>query len=410
MDYPKLRYGLEVLPFQESGQQRILLRDRLGYSDKTLVMSPTLLPVLGSLDGSNTLRDLQALYTRQTGELLFTEQLERLLNALDEGLFLENERFANLVADRVRRFRQDPVRRMQHAGGSYSQEPETLRRELMSFFEPENGGPGPLHPQRDGRKVLGMVAPHIDLRAGGPCFAHAYKAALESQPPATWIVLGTGHEPVENYFALTLKDFETPFGLVRCDSSLGRRVLETSSRDLLASEYNHHREHTVEFQAVFLSLLQPQARILPVLCAFSYQDQAEDRAFIDEFCLSLRQAMDDSDYPVGVLASVDLAHIGPRYGGRTAPNDATVSHHLAADQRLFETLCRCDADAFLEVIRQEQNERNVCGVAPLYVLARVLAGSAGGTLLQHSHAVVDSYRSFVTFASLVFYAGANPAA
>jgi AmmeMemoRadiSam system protein B len=307
------------------------------------------------------------------------------------------------VLDQMRRFQQDPVRRMQHAGNSYAADPAVLREELLGFFEPGNGGPGPVHSDGDQRAVLGLAAPHIDLRAGGPCFAHAYRAALSARPPGTWIVLGTGHEPVENYFAITLKDFETPFGIVECDRALGQELLQESPRDLRASEYNHHREHTVEFQAVFLSLLQPEAKIVPVLCSFSHEDQRADEEFIDRFCLAVRRRIEESKSPVGVLASVDLAHVGPRYGGRTAPTEASVAHHMSADKLLLDALCRVDAAGFMEQVRKERNARNICGVAPLYVLAKVLEGVARGEVLDHRHVVVDQYGSFVTFASMVFH-------
>ncbi|OIP93347.1 MAG: AmmeMemoRadiSam system protein B [Syntrophobacteraceae bacterium CG2_30_61_12] len=409
MDHPKLRHGLELLPIQRSGQDLILLRDRLGYGDKSLILSPDLARVLIAMDGGNSLRDLQGRYTRETGRLLFSEQLRQILHALDEGLFLENDRFNQRVLELVTAFRQDPVRRMQHAGNSYAEDPEQLRRELMSYFAPANGGPGALERAADPRPVVGLVAPHIDPRAGGPCFAHAYRAALEARPPATWIVLGTGHEPVVNHFALTLKDFETPFGMVACDRDLGRKLVAQSPRDLLASEINHQREHTVEFQAVFLAMLQPQARIVPVLCSFGHQEQPTETEFIDAFCALLGRLIAAADYPVGVLASVDLAHVGPRYGAASAPGEAEPARHLSADRRLLEALGRSDAAAFIEQIRAEDNARNVCGVAPLYVLARVLEGRARGQLLDHRHALVDQYGSFVTFAAMVFHPSAGSA-
>jgi hypothetical protein len=251
--------------------------------------------------------------------------------------------------------------------------------------------------------VLGLVAPHIDLQAGGITFAHAYKAAMEASFPQTWVILGTGHEPAENLFALTLKDFETPLGMVPCDRDFCHRLVECAPRDLQASEYNHRREHTIEFQAVFLSWLQPEARIVPLLCSFSHQDWETEHDYIDRMAEILAETAALHARSVGFLASVDLAHIGPRYGDGFTPHRGTVAEHMAADGRLLELLEACRPSELIGELCRDHNRRRVCGLAPLYVLARVLQGKAVGHRLHHSSATVDHQHSFVTFASMIFY-------
>jgi hypothetical protein len=293
---------------------------------------------------------------------------------------------------------------MQHGGNSYPLDPPLLRSKLDSFFAglPGSGREG----RANGKRLVGLMAPHIDLNAGGVCFAHAYQTALANESPTTWVVLGTGHEPVENYFALTLKDFETPLGLVRCDQDYCRKLLQRSSRDLLAGEYNHRKEHTIEFQAVFLSHTQPSSCIVPLLCSFSLEDWEADRSYIDEVADLLRDLARKEDSAVGFIASVDLAHIGPRYGDVSRPHAGTVQEHLEADIELLGSIGKCDGQKFMQMIGRGRNRRRICGMAPLYVLARILEGSAEGELLEHTHATVDNQNSFVTFASMAFYAKA----
>ncbi|MBP8645162.1 MAG: AmmeMemoRadiSam system protein B [Syntrophobacteraceae bacterium] len=402
-DRPKLRYGLEAFPIVHGGRRMILVRDLLGFCDDPLLFSPPMAELLLLMNGENSLRDLQTEYMRMTGNLLFVEHLEAVVKELDQRLFLENERFTQAAAERVARFRQDPVRRMQHAGKSYAEDPDALRAQLDAYFEPDNGGPGfPGIPQND-RPVVGLVAPHIDLRAGGRCFAHAYKAACEGRTPATWVILGTGHEPIENSIALTAKDFETPLGIVRCARDYCRELSARVSRDLTAGEYSHHREHSVEFQAVFLAHTQPDVRVVPILCSFSLENWDEEKTFIDEAAEAMRDLARNSLEPVGFLAGVDFAHVGPRYGDRFSPGAGDIREHLAEDRILLEILERCDSREFIERIRRDDNRRRICGLAPLYVLAKILEGWAEGRTLQQGHAVVDPQNSFVTFAGMVFY-------
>ncbi len=401
-EYPKLRGGLEAMPVEHEGKTMVLVRDPLGISDKTLLFSPLTAQLLAQMDGQNSLRDLQAFHTRLTGELLFLENLQTLIRHLDESLFLENDRFIQASIEQAARFQRDPIRRMVHAGKSYPADPGELGRLLDGFFLPEQQGPGFPGPA-DSRRIAGLVAPHIDIQAGGPCYAHAYKAVLEAQSPRTWVVLGTAHNVVENFLALTLKDFETPLGIVPCDRVYAEELLRRAPRDLLASEHSHRREHTIEFQTLFLARYLPGTRLVPLLCSFSLEDWEENRAYIDQAAQLLWDVAKDHSAPVGFLASVDLAHIGPRYGDRFRPREWHIAAHRKADLELLETLERGEPAAFMKTLWKEKNGRKVCGMAPLYLLSRILEGRAAGKLLHHGHALVDGQGSFVTFAGMAFY-------
>jgi MEMO1 family protein len=404
LDFPKLRSGLQAIPFEQRGQRLILLRDSLGYAPDSLLIPMNYASILMQMNGENSLRDLQAYYVRMTGNLLYMENLEDLVEKLDENLYLDNERFQRLILREINEFREDPIRRMQHAGNSYPSDPGLLRSKLDSYYTglPQFGREG----RKNGKRLVALMVPHIDLNAGGVCFAHAYQAASAANSPATWVVLGTGHEPVENYFALTLKDFETPFGLVPCDQNYGRKLLDRSPRDLLVGEYNHRKEHTIEFQALFLAHSQPSSRIVPLLCSFALEEWEADRSYIDEMAGLLRDLAQAEGPGVGFIASVDLAHIGPRYGDPFHPHAGAIQEHLDADAELLESLGKCSAEGFMQLISRERNRRRVCGMAPLYMFAKILEGLADGEILEHSHAIVDNRNSFVTFASMAFYARA----
>jgi AmmeMemoRadiSam system protein B len=401
---PKLRNGLEAHPIEYSGEKMLLLRDRIGYTPESLVFPPPVVSILANMNGTKSLRNLQADFMRQTGQLLYMEDLQNLVQTLDEHLFLDNDRFRNLAAKEISEFLGSPVRKMRHAGVSYPASPEDLREKLYSFFRPEIGGPCfPDAAATHAGKIVGLVAPHIDLNAGGACFAHAYKSAAEALAPQTWIVLGTGHDFVENCFALTVKGFETPLGEVQCDTGICNELLRRTPFDIRASEYNHRTEHTIEFQAVFLSYLQPQARIVPILCSFGHDDWISCKDLVDDFARNLAELVFAENSSVGIIASVDLAHVGPRYGDRCKPHMAAVDENLSSDAYLLKLLEQCRADEFINQINRDANSRKICGVAPLYTMAKALEGRVHGTTLRQSHAIVDEQGSFVTFASMAFY-------
>ncbi len=403
-EHPKLRNGLEAHSVEHSGEKMIILRDRVGYAPQSLVVSAPVVSVLANMNGINSLRDLQADFMRQTGQLLYIEELQNLVATLDEHLFLDNDRFRSLAAKEISEFLSSPVRKMHHAGSSYPEDPEELRKKLDSFFRPENGGPGfPGGGSSNTGEIVGLVAPHIDLNAGGPCFAHAYKAASEALSPDTWIVLGTGHDLIENCFALTVKDFETPLGVVSCDTGICDELLRRTPFNIRASEYNHRTEHTIEFQAVFLSYMQPKARIVPILCSFGSEEWNSCKDVVDNFALSLAELVFGDKHSVGIIASVDFAHVGPRYGDTYKPHAGTIEQHLSSDASLLSLLEQCRPDDFIDRINRDANSRKICGAAPLYTMAKALEGHAHGSALRQSHAIVDDQNSFVTFASMAFY-------
>jgi AmmeMemoRadiSam system protein B len=244
------------------------------------------------------------------------------------------------------------------------------------------------------------------LRSGGPCFAYAYKALVEANAVQTCVVLGTGHEPLPHYFALCRKDFETPLGSVVVDKEF---IGELSSRcrlDLFADEFAHRREHTIEFQALFLRLLLPEVRIVPILCSFGVEELEQRTDDIQHAVQALKETLYHYPHPVCLLSSVDLAHIGPRYGDSFRPHGGTVREHREADHRLLEIMSNADAEAFAATLVRERNRRRICGLPPLYTMLKTLEGMVEGELLRYDHTKVDNEGSFVTFASLAFYKNA----
>lgn len=402
-ELPKLRNRLEAIPIRQGGGLHIALRDLEGLNPETLVLSPQAYFLVTLMDGANTMVDIQAAYMRKFGDFLFREDLDGLVEELDSHLFLDNENSRARVQQLIAEFSNQTSRPAYHAGISYEADSEGLRTQLQSFFALENGGPGEPMPTPAGNSIVGLMAPHIDLRTGGPCFAYAYKALLEADPISTCVILGTGHEPLSNYFALSRKDFETPLGLLSADNDFIDELTSRCSLDLLADEFAHRREHTIEFQTLFLKFLLPEVKIVPILCSFGVEEIEPPADPVLNMARSLQESLASYPHPVCLLTSVDLAHIGPRYGDPFRPHAGTVREHDAADHKLLETISSADAEAFASILVRERNRRRICGLPPLYTMLKTLAGTATGELLRYDHTEVDGEGSFVTFASMAFY-------
>ena len=174
---------------------------------------------------------------------------------------------------------------------------------------------------------LGLVAPHIDFARGGHCYAWAYSTLPTAPVPDLVVVLGTAHTPTRGYFSVCGKDFETPWGPVPGRRDLYQRFREVLGPEVVADELVHRGEHSIEFQTVWLrnhyrGELFPA--LLPVLCG-SFQGLIEEGrepsadSRYEQALGILKQFVDESAEAgkrVLLLASADLSHVGPHFGGR----------------------------------------------------------------------------------------------
>jgi AmmeMemoRadiSam system protein B len=284
------------------------------------------------------------------------------------------------------------VRPAYHAGKSYPSDPAELRSWLDSFSAPPNG-PGPLGEQR-GALPRALIAPHIDFSRGGPAYAWAYRALAEAaEPPELIVLFGTSHASGERIFTLTRKSYDTPLGRIETDVSVVE-ALETALREklgpeaangLFVDEHLHRGEHSLELQMVWLRhVLGERAdavRIVPILVGSmrSWIDEPRDPATSPEVALVLSEL---SHIVEGkrllVIASADLAHVGPRFGDG-APLDAEDRASLERrDQVTLAPVLRGDAAAWFAELAREKDRRNVCGLSPIYSMLQLLSKRASG--------------------------------
>jgi hypothetical protein len=220
--------------------------------------------------------------------------------------------------------------------------------------------------------------------------------------------MGTGHMGLPQMFSISPKDFETPLGVSPADAEFLEGLRAHLDEPLFGEDLSHRHEHTIEFQLVFLHHLLRLAppRILPILCSFSYANlqpgnSSPHREWFARFVDAFRTVQRETGRRICFIASVDFAHIGPRYGDSFNPDEAIIQNVKRKDREMMESILSADPDAFLRYIASEQDQRRICGFPALYTLLHLLNGEKG-RLLSHSHTVMDPTGSFVTYASAVF--------
>lgn len=410
---PKLRF-VEALPLEADNGKRFALRDPSGLIEQMLVVSREALFLLQFFDGKHTLADIRGEYSRQFGVPLPEQQLDTLVTELDRNYFLEGKTFQEYKRTMEKQMLAQPARPAAHAGVSYPADPEELRKKLDSFYASGAGLPAVTRAGNNGYAfVAGAIVPHIDLRVGGACYTHAYRALAESAPAEVYVILGTGHGGLLNCYSCLPQDFETPLGLVKHDDRFVAELARQHSFALFSEPLPHRTEHTIEFQTIFLQHLFGKRRpftIVPILCSYAYpmltdSRFAHEREIITAFVAALRKTCEleaKRGRKICCLASVDLSHVGPRYGDEGQPDREFLQQVSSADHRLLRAIEKVNAAHFVAANEGIQDRYRVCGFAPIHTL---LASSPAktGKLLKYEQGLVDDRKSVVSYASAALY-------
>jgi AmmeMemoRadiSam system protein B len=407
MDKPKLR-AVEAFPVEQQGQTFILLRDPTGIAPEPILIGMGAYFLVAQMDGTNEHLDLQAAFARRFGEIIPSEQIQELVEALDRAYFLESTRYTERVRAVAEEFARNPERPAALAGLAYEKEPVQLRQEIAAFFR-RPGGPGEIPtPRSDAAGLSGLISPHIDPRRGGAAYAHAYAELLTRERPELVVILGTSHYGLgPQLFTATRKDYATPLGTIRTDREFVER-LATRYNDgaLFEQELLHRNEHSIEFQTLLLAwaLGTMGYQVVPILVGsfhemvLSGETPARDQR-VAGFLEALRAELETDSRRTLIIAGVDFAHVGKKFGDSFRVDEKIAQLVKQEDLALIENIKRGDPDGFFANIAKDRDARKICGLSPMYTQLELLRDHPA-RLLMHDIAMEPQTESAVSFASL----------
>ena len=388
-DRPRLR-NLEAFPVEQDGERVMALRDPSGFTDQVVALPMPLLEVVSLFDGEHSLEQIHAIVKGRHGEAPTVEQIASIARSLDDNGFLDSPKFAERQRATEEAFRLSPARPAVHAGGAYAGEPGALAAQIDGFFTHADG-PGSAARSADSGVVRGLLAPHIDFHRGGPTYAWAYREVIERSDADLFVILGTCHAGMPDPFAATLKAFDTPLGPAPVDRDFFDALERRCGGGLLASEAAHRTEHSIEFQVVMLRHLLGTRRpftILPVLASYVHEavwartdPEADPR--VPRFIDGLLETMAASGRKTCLIAGVDLAHVGPRFGDPEANTDDSLAAVAAADRSMLEAVVAGEPTSFYASVAHDGDRRRICGLSPIYTFLRALPG-VRGRLIRYS--------------------------
>ena len=402
--YPVLR-NLQFSPIKEGEDQYVVLWDPSGLSKEKLVLPPNYFFIIQHFDGDHSLQEIGTLYLKRFGEFLLPSKVDQLVGDLEAKLFLEGERTEAAKEEARAAYRHAAVRPAAFAGKSYEAESGPLKKQIDGFFTSKEG-PDFKPSDNKGKPIKGLVVPTYDLKQAGPIYAWAYKELQEAQQPDVLIIVGTAHAGLEQPFAFTDKDFETPLGVVSVDRPILER-LKAAVPEYFSEDIAHVPEHAIEFQLPFLQTNPAAAgrvTIVPVLASFSAMSLSSPsvRASVDRFVQALREAISASAKTACVIAAGELAHLGMRYGDSAPPTDFSFHRSMQYDLEMLKHVEDLKPEDFAAYIQKEKDQRRISGFSPIYCLLRLIDAEKG-QVLRYDRGITDQYNSTVTYASMSFF-------
>ena len=416
---------MDVIPIDQGGQRAFYMRDPLEIAPQPLLLGPAGMIVLSHLDGRHTMDQIQdALRKRLTGGDVGVGEIRHVLGKLSEGCYLDDHVAAARIARISEEFENADVRPAWHAGAAYPRDPGELAAMLDGFFESASAGKaedGVV--QRDPTvQLAAIMCPHIDLRAGGETYPPAFTALASagggSTPFELYVILGVAHnggtEPGKSFAVATGKHYETPFGQVPTNARVIQDWSRRAGRDITQQQWLHRTEHSVEFAMLFLQYIHARAElpayeVVPVLlgsvdqCLHDGRDPLKAPEIATELA-ALRAAVTASGKRAVYVLSVDLAHIGPKFGHPERVDDAAADACELADRDLLGYAQRFDAAGLCRALHADKNDRNVDAVSGLFSLHTLLDGSdRRGDLLSYGQDRQEDSGSLVSYASMAFY-------
>ena len=403
LNFPKLRWPIDIRQENVNQQEIIVLRCPLGISEQPLGLFAAVAPLLARFTGQESCQQIAAHFS------VAQKIVDDLAQLLDQNLFLESPRFYEFEREVTLRFRAASTRRAALAGLSYPDSANDLRIELERIL---GHAVASTNTQLSGRQLICLKSPHIDYHRGQIGYGKTY-ANLESNAHDLFVLIGTSHQYSRLIFHLTAKSFESPLGTLACDQQIvselaGSYGLERS----FADEILHRREHSLELQIPFMALRTASAKIVPILVGSfhhmlnsgKYPEHFEEYdALISALSESLKKR---SERRICVIAGVDMAHIGRYFGDKNSLNGNDLEKIKARDMIYLEAISAGAKHKLFDHIAEDEDARRICGFPTMYCvldLLERLGWKYQAELFEYRQAVDFANDCAVTFAGMGFY-------
>ncbi len=371
MKTPQVRY----LDIQQYGD-KFLIVDPLGITEPMLV-SPQLLLVMSLLDGSRDDREVRAEILKRTGLILTQEEYKKIIELLDRNYLLLNDRFYSKLSSIKEDMLRKGIKKAFHAGQAYPSDPNKLKSFLRSSLietEKEN--------------LIGILVPHMDMRVAVQTYGRVYSRVFGS--PKKVLILGVSHYIHRSPFSVCPLDLETPLGILKTDKKAIERLRTLFNYDIFDDVLSYQKEHSIEFQAVFVKYLFPEALVIPAIVSYGEEE------LLREVASKLASVLEGEN--LLVVSSVDMSHVGKKFG------DSASYDPSSRDEEYIALLAELDSSGSFNLLKKDNNRTRIDGQFTNFVFLELLKllGSRKGKKIDYQVYYEEATDSIVTYAGMTF--------
>ncbi|MBI5196601.1 MAG: AmmeMemoRadiSam system protein B [Nitrospirae bacterium] len=231
-------------------------------------------------------------------------------------------------------------------------------------------------------KVIGVVSPHAGLMYSGSVAGAVYSRI---EIPHTFILIGPNHTGLGKPVSLMADgEWEVPTGVLTIDKALAKKIMQCSP--LIQEDSTAHlMEHSLEVQLPFILHFSSDVLIVPVIMMAYSLDVCR------EVGLALADAVQDTKYPVTIVASSDMSHYEPDSAAR------------AKDKKAINKILDLDPEGLYKTVTGENI--SMCGFAPvtamLFAVKKLGAKKAAFVKYMTSGDASGDYSAVVGYAGIV---------
>ena len=258
------------------------------------------------------------------------------------------------------------------AGQFYNGRENALRSEVQKYLASAS--------EKSGRPTILAMAPHAGYVYSG---AVAGRTLGRADLSGTVVLLGPNHTGQGRALAVWPEGrWFTPLGGMACDPDLADKLLRAEDR--LSPDYRAHlAEHSLEVMLPFLTVINPEMRIVPVSVSENRFD------VLASVGANMAKTLRERPSPVSIVVSSDMSHY--------------ISHDQAKarDAMALEPILALDPEGLFSVVRK--NSITMCGVLPM-TLGLIVAKALGAASAEVA-AYATSGEASGDFKRVVGYAG-----
>lgn len=250
-------------------------------------------------------------------------------------------------------------------------------------------GPGEFPIKPKNKLIKGIIAPFYDFDDSSPAQAWSYKELAETEMPETYIIIGSCKEGFNTYL---FSDWETPFGTVKVDTDLGKKIVKQYPQ-LKNDVKQFNEDKSIETQLPLLQFAKrdylDKIKFLPILVGNEEYEKIFD--FADTLTTIANK--------ITIICSANFTKYGREFGYIPFVHGIKENLHNI-DKKLIDSIINLNSKEFINNSKLLPDKNAV--LLTIEIMKSI--GTRSGSLLNYytSGELTNNYEKSIGMSAIVF--------